>query len=68
MLAHIISESKGPRSLLTKLQKMDLCSIHITTFFHNCNDFFLTVLYMYMDNNFHNDWFKKNPCSFLCSV
>ena len=36
----------GPRSLHTKLQKMQLSSIHTTIFFHNCNDFFHSFLYV----------------------
>ena len=36
---------KGPRTLHTKLQNMQLSSIHTTNFFHYCNNFFNTFLY-----------------------
>ena len=36
---------KDPRTLQLKLQKKQLSSIHTTTFFHNCNDFFNSFVY-----------------------
>ena len=36
---------KGPCTVHTKLQRMQLSPIHTTIFFHNCNNF-LTFLYM----------------------
>ena len=37
---------KGPRTLQLKLQKKQLSSIHTTAFFHNCNDFFNSFIYV----------------------
>ena len=34
---------KGPRTLQLKLQEKQLSSIHTTTFFHNCNEFFRKI-------------------------
>ena len=45
-------------SLHTKLEKMQLSSIHTTIFLHNCNNFFSRFI-IYMDNNFHNNVFRK---------
>ena len=36
---------KAPSTLHTKLQKMQLSSIHTMTFFHNCYDFFNSCIY-----------------------
>ena len=47
---------KGPRALHTKLQKVQLYSIHTTTFFKTAT-IWSTVLYM--GNNFHNNLFRK---------
>ena len=57
---------KEPRTLHTQLQKM--CSylpytLHTTTFFHNCNDFFNSFLY---EQQFSHQIFEKNLCSFVC--
>ena len=53
---------KGPRTLHTKLQKMQLSSIHTTTFCHNCNDFFNSFIY----GQRFSRLFEKNLCSFVC--
>ena len=56
---------KGPRTLQLKLQKKSLSSIHTTTFFHNCNDFFNSFIY---GQRFLQRFFQKNLCENLCSV
>ena len=53
---HKSLQFKGPPTLHTKLQKMQLCSIHITTFVHHCNDFFNCFIY---GQQFHNTFFGK---------
>ena len=55
----------GPRTLHTKLQKMQLSFIHTTTFYHNCNDFFNSFLY---GQQFLQRFFQKDLCENLCSV
>ena len=52
-------KSKGPRTLHTKLQKMQLLSIHTTTFF--------TTVILY-EQQFFSPNFLKNLCSFVCTV
>ena len=56
---------EGRHTRHTKLQKMQLSSIHTTTFFTTAT-IFSTVLYM--GNDFLNDFFNENFCSFVCSV
>ena len=44
---------------------MELCSIHTTTYFHNCNDFFNSFIY---GQWFLQRFFQKNLCENLGSV
>ena len=57
--------SKGPRTLQLKLQKKKLLSIHTTTFFLNCKDFFNSFIY---GQRFLQRFFQKNLGENLCSV
>ena len=45
-----------PSQTTTKLQKMQLSSIHITPFFYKCNNFFHSF---YMDSAFHSNFLLK---------
>ena len=56
---------KGPRTLQLKIQKKSLSSIHTTTLFHNCKDFFNSFIY---GQQFPQQFFWKNRCEILCSV
>ena len=58
------NNAKGPSTLLTKLQRMQLSSIH-TTFFHNCNDFFNSFIYW---KRLLQQFLQENLCSFVCIV
>ena len=53
--------SKGPRTLHTTLQKMQLSSIHTSTCCHNCNNFFNSSIY-------GQRFFRQMFTVFLCSV
>ena len=50
----LVSFSIGPHTLHTKMQKIQLSSIHTTTFFHNCNDNFNSF---YMSYDLPADFF-----------
>ena len=56
---------KGPHTLHTELQKNAYLPYTLKLLFTNAT-IFLPVLYM--NNDFHNDFFRKNLCSFVCSV
>ena len=56
----------SPCTLHTKLQKEQLCSIHTTTYFHNCNDF--STVFFYMSNDFLSDLFLRKIFAVLCKV
>ena len=56
---------KGPCTLQLKLQTKAVIIHTHYNFFHNCNDFFNSFIYV---QRFSQQFFYKNLCENLCSV